>query len=69
MFLGVTAVSGRRSTLSRHCMVSFVRIHDESQIQELKGFSMQDSFEQNFSKIELAQSDNIFLETVFKLFS
>lgn len=43
-------------------MVSFVRNNGESQIQELTNFSMQYSFELNFSKIILAQTDMIFLK-------
>lgn len=68
MFSGVTAISGRRSTLFRQCIVSFVRIHDESQIQELTVFSMQDSLEQNVSKAGSVQSDKTFLKIQFLSF-
>lgn len=49
-------------------MVFFVRNNGESQIQELTGFSMQYSFELNFSKLISAQSDRIFLKIEFLSF-
>lgn len=46
-------------------MVSFVRNDCESQIQELTCFSMQYSFELDYSKIVSAQTDRVFLKTQY----